>query len=530
VSLFLGVVTLVLVMTCANIAGLLLARSTVRRRDIAVRFAIGASRGRIVSQVLTESLVLAALGGLAGLVVASWGTDLLGSLYSYDSAGRPLMFDLTLNVPVVVAAVAVTLLTAIIAGGLPAWHAGRTDLIGVLKDEGASGGARRARLRPLLVSAQVAVSVVLLVGATLMIESASHALGGPGFDADRVITLRSRPSLIDYSRERAHTFQREVIRRLEAMPGVVSASPSVYMSLFSAGLRVTAASATNPNDTLDALSNAVGPRYFETLGVPLVEGREFSEQERAGAAPVVIVNDVLARRLWPAQPAAGAALVVNGRPHTIVGVVRDAQYYAAGDQPRPQVFSSYWQSAPGDAFLNDSRTFVRVAGDPARMLPEVLRAIAAVDPAVPISEAHPLGDRVAYMFMPVRMARGMLTSFALLALILSAVGLYGVLAFSVAQRSREIGLRIAIGATRRQIATMVLREGMIVTAIGVVVGVLAASQSLRFASSLLFGLEPGNVTAFLAAPAVLVTVALVASYLPARRASNVSPLTAMRVD
>jgi hypothetical protein len=281
---------------------------------------------------------------------------------------------------------------------------------------------------------------------------------------------------------------------------------------------------------VDAIGNLVGPRYFETIGVRLIEGREFTERDRAGAAPVILVNDVLARRLWSDRTAVGQTLLADARPHEVVGVVADAQYYAAGDSPRPQVFFSYWQARAGETLLNDSRTFARVAGDPSAMMPSIRRAIAAVDASVPISEDHPLRDRVAYMLQPVRTARGMLTSFAALAVVLSAVGLYGVLALSVTQRTREIGLRIALGATRRQIAGMIFRDGMVVTMVGVGAGLLTAWQFTRLVSSLLFGLEARDLTAFLAAPAVLAAVALAGSYFPARRAARVSPMSAMRVE
>ena len=529
-DLFLGAVTLVLVITCANIAGLLLARATARRKDLAVRFAMGASRWRIACHVLAESTVLAAAGGAAGLVAATWTTELLASLYSNDSSGRVLAFDLSLTLPVVFAAFGLTLAAALLAGGLPAWHASRGSVIAVLKDEGASGGARRARLRGALVSAQVAVSVMLLIGAALVIGSVQGALDGPGFDPEHVITLRLRPALVDYSRDRAHAFQRDVIHALESLPGVVSASPSAFMSMFSAGTRVQVRDATADVGPTDAIGNSVGPHYFSTLGVPILEGREFLEQDREGAPPVVIVNDVLARRLAPDRPATGMTLVADGRPHTIVGVARDAQYYASGDAPRAQVFFSYWQAHAGDAFLNDSRTFVRVAGDPAAMMADITRAIGSVDASVPVTEAHSLRDRVAYMFQPVRMAQALLTILAALALVLSAVGLYGVLAFSVAQRTREIGLRLAIGATRSQIAAMVVRDAAVVIATGVAAGLVAAWYSTHLVASMLFGIGTRDLTAFLAAPVVIAVVALAASYLPARRAARVSPLVAMRTD
>jgi predicted permease len=469
------------------------------------------------------------LGGAAALVTATWTTDLLAQFYSYDSAGRPLTFDLSLSVPVVTAAIGLTLLAALLAGGIPAWHASRTDVIAILKDESAATGTRRAWMRQFLVGAQVAIAVVLLVGATLLVGSVQRALQGPGFDPAQVITVRLRPSLVEYSRERAQAFHRGFLDRLVSMPGVVSASPSVFMSMFSAG-QIWPVTTSGSTEKVDALWNPVGPDYFSTLGTALIEGREFTSQDREGAPPVAIVNEVLARRLAPDRPAVGMTIAAAGRSLTIVGVVRDAQYYVAGDAPRPQVFASYWQSPPNDVFMNDSRTFIRVTGDPAAMLAQIKSAAASVDPAVPISEAHPLRDRVGYMFQPVRMARMMLTASAVLALGLCAVGLYGVLAFSVTQRTREIGVRVAIGASRRQIVRLVLRDAAGVIAIGLAVGLLLAWNSTQLVSSMLFGIAAHDAMAFAAAPLAIILVAGLASYLPARRATRVSPLTALRVD
>ena len=528
-NVFLGAATLLLVISCANIAGLLLARATARRRHLAVRCAMGASRMRIVSHVLAESTVLALVGGAAALVAATWTTDLLAQFYSYDSAGRPLTFDLSLTVPVVMAAIGLTLVAALLAGGIPAWHASRTDVIAILKDESVAGGARRGWMRQLLVGAQVAVSVMLLVGATLLVGSVERALQGPGFDPSQVITVRLRPSLVEYSRDRAHAFQRGFIERLVELPGVVSASPSVFMSMFSAG-QVRSVTASEAADSIDALWNPVGPQYFSTLGMALIEGREFTDQDRSGAPAVAIVNAVLARRLSPDGPALGTTITVAGQSLTIVGVVGDAQYYVSGDAPRPQVFVNYWQSPASDAFMNDSRTFIRFTGDPATMMAQIRSAAAAVDPAVPVSEAHPLRERVAYMFQPVRMARMMLTASAMLALGLCAVGLYGVLAFAVTERTREIGVRIAIGASRRQIVVLVLGDAAVVIAVGLAVGLVLAWNATQLMTSLLFGIAAHDAAAFAAAPIAIVIVACLASYLPTRRAIRVSPLTALRVD
>jgi ABC-type antimicrobial peptide transport system permease subunit len=226
----------------------------------------------------------------------------------------------------------------------------------------------------------------------------------------------------------------------------------------------------------------------------------------------------------------GTTVFVGGEPLTIIGVVPDVQYYATGEAPRPQLFTSYWQMSGGDAFQNDSRTFVRVNGDPAAMIADVRRAIAAVDAAVPLTEDHPLSARVAYMFQPVRMARALLTAFAVLAVVLCAIGLYGVLAFSVTERTREIGVRVAIGATRAHIARLVLRDAMVVMALGVGAGLAAAWYATRFVGSLLYGIDPRDLAAFVVAPIAIVLAGTLASYLPARRATRVSPLTALRTD
>jgi predicted permease len=489
---------------------------------------MGASRLRMVSHVLAESTVLAVAGGAAALVTATWTTDLLAQFYSFDSAGRSLTFDLSLTAPVVLAAVGLTLIAALLAGGIPAWQASRTDVMAILKDEASAAGVRRAWMRQLLVGAQVAISVVLLVGAILLIGSVQRALQGPGFDPTQVITVRVRPSLVDYSRDRAHAFQRAFLDRLRQTPGVVSASPSVFMSMFSAG-QIWPVTTSGSRDRIDALWNPVGPGYFSTMGMVMVEGRELGEEDREGAPAVAVVNDVLARRLFPDRPAVGMTITAP-QPLTIVGVVRDAQYYVPGDAPRPQLFVSYWQSPATDTFMNDSRTFIRVTGDPAAMMPLVRSAAAATDPAVPISEAHPLRERVAYMFQPVRMARMMLAASAVLALGLCAVGLYGVLAFSVTQRTREIGVRVAIGASRRQVATLILREAAGVIAMGLSVGLVLAWNATRMVTSLLYGIAAHDASAFAAAPIAIVLVACLAGYLPARRAMRVSPLTALRVD
>jgi putative ABC transport system permease protein len=530
-ALFLGVVGLVLVIACANIAGLLLARAMGRRKEIAVRVALGAGRARLIRQLLTESLVLAIAGGAAGLVFAFWGNAALDALYASDGAGRPVDFHLTMSGSVVAATAALTIAASMLFGLLPALQASRADVLTVLKDEGASGGGRRARLRQCLVTGQLALSVMMLIATGLLIQSVRHLYAGPGFDPDHVVLARLRPSLVDYPLARAHAYQRDVVRRLESVPGVVSTSPSSYLTIMGAGIRV----AVSPRamdaahaQRFDAVGGHVGPRYFSTIGLRVLDGREFTDQDAPGAPPAVIVNDVLARKVWPEGRGVGETLMLQGASHLVVGIVPDAQYYAAGESPRAQVFFNYWQSGLADAFLKDSRLHVRVAGDPRAMMATIRREIAAVDPNVPISEDYPLKERVAFAYQPVLIARTVLASFAVLALVLSAVGLYGVLAVLVQQRTREIGIRLALGARRGQVCALVVRDALVMTLAGTAAGVLGAWGASRFLASLMYGVRPMDLVVFVAAPAVLIAVAALASFLPARRAANVSPTTALR--
>ena len=527
-SLFLVVVAVVLLIACANVAGLLMARATARRKELAMRLALGATRRRLIRQLLTETFVLAAIGAGAGLIVATWGNALLEAVYSHDAAGRPVHFPLTMNANVFLATAAIAIAAAFVVGAMPAMLAGRTDVVLALKDETGAGG-RRSRARYALVTAQVAMSVTLLIGAALLLQSVAHLNRGAGFDPDRLATLRLRPSLLEYPRDRSHAYQRQVIEAIGAVPGVSSVSPSVFLSLLGGGgMLPVATGAADGSAPVRALTAWTGARYFETIGVPVLAGRDFTDADTATAPRVVIVNDVLAASILPSKPAIGESLLVDGMPHTIVGVTRDAQFYAAGESPRPMIFLSYWQSSARDSFSNDSRMLVRVAGDPAAALPALRRAVAGVDPNVPISETHSIRERVQFVYQPVRFARTMITGFAFLALVLSAVGVYGVLAFSVMQRTRELAIRFALGATRVEVASMVLREGGLMTLVGLGLGVAGAWSSSRLIATFLYGIEPTNAFAFTAGPLLLALVALVACVIPARRAARVSAAAALR--
>lgn len=534
VALLLAAVVALLLVACANLAGLLLARAIRRRREIAARLVLGATRGRVIRQLLTESALLSFVGGALGLAVALWGTELIQAVFATDYAGRPMNFTLEIGWRVAAATLALSVLTTLVFGTVPALQTRGADIVGVLRDEGVAGGPVRSRLRSLLVVAQVALSVVLLSGALLLVRSVQHLYTGPGFDPSRVIILRLRPSLVDRPTDQAWAFQKEVVRRLEALPGVASASVSEYLPVFGSGERVElwpdGRKPERPADAIGALSSRIGSGYFKTLGLPVLEGREFTSRDERGAPAVTIVNDILARRLWPGASALGKTLVIDGRPHEVVGIVRDAQYHSIAEEAQPYLYRSYWQQTPGAGWVKDSRTHVRVQGDARAMMTAIRREVAAVDPSIPIGEDYPLLDRVTFTFRPLRVATLTLVSFGGLAIFLSAIGLYGVLALTVSQRTREIAIRMALGAGHARVARAVLRQSLALAATGAVVGVAVSAMGARQLASFMYGVPQYDPIAFVGAPLMLVAVALTASYLPARRATRVEPSIALRYD
>lgn len=532
VGLLLGGVGVLQLIACANVAGLLMARGMRRRKEIAVRLALGAGRRRIVRQLATESALLALAGGALGLLVAVWAKELIVPFYAADYAGRPRQFSVGITVWVFGATALVSILSALVFGLAPALQTTRADVLPALKDESATG-SRRSRMRDGLVVVQVALSMVLLVGAGLMVRSLQTIYRGPGFDPQPVIMLRIRPSLVAYGGEKAREFQREVVRRLERLPGVVAASASNVVPL-QAVEGSTTVSLTDTDrvgaSAVQAAGGPVGDRFFEVLGVPLVEGREFDERDRSSPRPVVIVNQVLARQLWPHGGAAGQTVLVDGRQHDVVGVVNMDPYRPIAAQPKPYFFRNYWQQNAASGWTEDSRTYVRVARDAGSMMNRIRREITAIDPSVPISEDYPLTSRVRFEFRPVRMAMTMLVSFGVLALVLSAIGLYGVVAFVTSQRTREIAIRLALGADRAQVRSLVLGQGARLAILGVVLGLGSAFAATRLLATLLYGVQPYDFATFLAVPLVLVVVALVASWAPARRATKVDPALTLRYE
>jgi putative ABC transport system permease protein len=530
IALLLAGVGMVLLVACANVGGLLLVRGVKRRREIAIRLALGANRGRVIRQLLTETLLLAIGGGVLGALVAVWANETIRAFYSTDYAGRPLQFELGIRGWVLAATGGLSLVTALLSGLVPALVGSSTSVVGALKEESGTGATRPSRLRDALIVLQVACSMMLLVAAGLLVRSLQDIARGPGIDASRVILLRLRPSLVGYAGDRARAFHREVIRRLERLPGVVTAAAGESLPIFGWGYSMTlSAGDTAGPDTRQANGSRIGNRYFDVLGLPMLQGRDFDSRDVDGP-PVAIVNDVLAQQLWPGESAAGRVVRIDGRPHEIVGVVRAAQYHAITEPPAPYVYLNYWQQPEDAGWSADSRTLVRVREDAAAMMPRIRREVAAIDPIVPLNEDYALDTRVAFTFRRVRMATLMLVSFGGLAIVLTAIGLYGVVAFATNLRKREIAIRLALGARPDQIRTLVLGHGVTLVTIGAVAGLAGVAAGVRVLSTLLYGVQPHDAVTILSVGALLTTVALIASGIPARRAARVDPALTLRQE
>jgi len=527
--MLLGSVACVLLIACANVANLLLARATARRQEIALRAALGAGRAQIVRLLLTESLLLALLGGGAGLLLAVWTLGPIVALMPPNlAAGLFRQTPIGIDGPVLLFTFLVAAVTGLLFGAAPALAASRVDLQDPLKEGGRSG--RSAALRGLLVAAEVAVAAVLLVVAGLLMRSFLAVLEiDPGFDADRVLSVQVDLDPKRYeSPAQLTAFFQEAVRRAGALPGVDSATfaSSVPLAGFNMIRRGIQAEGRPPLPFEEQPEIGVilaGPDYFRTLGIPILRGRAFTEADRQGALPVAVVSRSLARRLWGDEDPVGRRIL--GRDTiTVIGVAEDVKHEG--------VVSTSQRVAMYQPFLQRIEPFgliaVRSPGDPAALTAAVQRAVQSVDPTAPVSDAATLRERLRRSVADRRFQLTLFGGFALLALGLAAIGLYGVLAYTVGERTHEIGIRMALGAARGTVQTLVLRRGLLLAAAGVVLGLLLSLPAGRLVRSSLFGIAPADPITYLLIPAVLLTVALLATWLPARRATRVDPVIALR--
>jgi putative ABC transport system permease protein len=522
----------VLLIACANVAGLLLARVTARHREVAIRLAVGASRWRLIRQLLTESLILSALGGLFGLLFAYAGIRVLLALTPSDV---PRLHEIGLHVPVFLWTLAISIVTGLLFGLAPAIQASKPDLNKALKENSGRNPVQGGSLRNLLVVSEVAVALLLLVGAGLMIRSFVRLQQvDPGFEATNLLTMNIALPTQKYRQQQTNLFYDQLIERVRNLPGVKSAGGIDPLPLSNSNVSnpvlVEGAPVVAVADRPSVGVRAITPGYFQTMSIPILKGRSFTAQDRENTPNVIVVNEALASRFWPNQNAIGKRLGFEEEPGKeiwleIVGVAGNVRHKALEIEVMPEVYFPY-QQFPGN-FMN---LVVRTTSDPVSMIPVIRNQVLSIDKDQPVSDIMTMEQRLAKAVAPSRFVMLLLGSFSVLALVLAAVGIYGVMAYLVTQRTQEIGVRMALGAQKRDVLQLVVSKGMALAIIGTAIGLIASVALTRLMRSLLFEVTPTDWLTVIISSIVLLTVALLACYIPARRATKVDPLTALRYE
>jgi putative ABC transport system permease protein len=524
-----GAVGFVLLIACANVANLLLVRAAARQKEIALRTALGASRWRIVRQLLTESLLLALVGGTLGALIAAWGIDLLVML-SGDFV--PATVTVKIDATVLAFTLVTSLLTGLLFGVAPALRTIKLSLSDTLKEGGRSGeGAIRNRTRSLLVVFESAVAVLLLVGAGLLVRSLIVLQNtNPGFDANNVLTMRVDLARGKYDTpEKTANFFQQLEQRLSGLPGVETVGFVTELPLSGQAndspFTVVGRPAVPPGQEFGADWRRINQNYFQSLRIPLLRGRNFTEQEVSAGAPVVIVSEQLVNTVFPNEEPLGQRLqtAVAKDPYEIIGVVGDIRHRAIEFQPFAAMYMP--TRRPGGTTV-----VLRTNGDPLSLGPAVRREVLAIDPDQPIGRMRTMDEWIDRSTSTPRYRTTLLALFAALAMLLAATGIYGVMSYSVAQRTHELGVRMALGARRGDVLRLVVRQGMVLVVVGLAIGLIAAFLLTKVMESLLFGVTAKDPITFVAVAGVLSLVALIACYIPARRATKVDPLTALRYE
>lgn len=520
---------LVLLIASVNVAGMLLARAAARQREIAIRRAIGAGRGRLIRQLLTESVVLCLLAGAAGLLLAVWLGD---ALAASRPSGLDIPLDLSLDARVLGFALLVTLATGVGFALMPALRASIPELVPALREAQGGPTRRRTRLRSGFVVAQLTMSLVLLVAAGLFVRTLQHALTvDPGFEPNGVVVAGLDLDSRGYDEARGRVFYRQLVERVAALPGIESVGLAIYPPLSGNVLAEDVERANPPAGAgaaiVETQYGAVDVGYFETLRIPILAGRAFIAGDREGAPGVAIVNETLARRFWPGESAVGKRIAYEGRPLQVVGIARDGIYEDLAESTVPPYLYVPMEQWPGSYY----RTLhARVEGDPGAALAAIRREVGALDPDIALVRASYLPSLIASFLLPQRFAAVLIGTFGLIGLELAAVGLYGLLAYDVAQRTPEFGLRMALGAQAGDVLRLVLWHGLAIVLGGLALGAAAAAVLTRFLSGFVFGVSPLDPVTFIGVALLLTGAALLASYLPARRATKVDPITALRYE
>jgi putative ABC transport system permease protein len=544
-TLLLCVVGAVLLIACANVANLLLSRTAARQREIAVRLAIGANRWRLVRQFLTESLLLALAGGALGVGLAVVVAQIFRAAPPPVGA-LPLTLDFSIDLRVLGFSLGLSALTGILFGLVPALRASRPRLVPALKDDTAVADARPRwfRLRKILVVVEVALSLALLLAAGLFVRSLRFTQSvSPGFDVDKIISAPLNINLLRYTRDQGREFYRTVVERVQALPGVESASVArtqvltvgriVSLRIEGRGgsIEVFRSEGGTPGggSRRDAVtSNVIGPGYFKTMGIGLVTGRDFAAQDAEESPLVVVVNEAFVAMQFPNENPVGRRLSSTGPDgpwREIVGVVKDSKYASLLEDRTPFVYFPLSQNHETGMTLH-----VRASGDPASVVRAVRREIQAIEPNLPVPTIQPMTETIGGSLYVARMGAWLLGVFAGLALLLASIGVYGVLAFSISRRTRELGIRLALGAEARDVFTLVIREGMVLVGAGVVIGLAGGFAGAGTLAQFLYGVSAFDPVTFIAVPSILALVALAACLIPARRAMNVDPTEALRYN
>ena len=522
-----AIVALVLLVACANVANLLLARASQRRREIAIRLSLGAGRGRVVRQLLTESVALGLLGGALGLLLAAWGTEAMRIL------PLPPALDLSIDGRVLAFTFAVAVGTGIVFGLAPALRATKPALVPLLKEGSQGAGTSRSRLRTTLIAGQMAFSLVVLVAAGLLVRTLQNLqTADPGFATDGVVVADFDLQLRSYARPAGEAFYQQLRERMAALPGVAGAT-WVSIAPLTGGNQRTIVSVPGyrfeRGEREEIAFNAVGPDYFRTMGIAMLRGRDFADRDRAGAQRVAIVNETMAKHFWPNGDAIGR-FIHNGPRDSlgrmVVGIVKDSKHASMTDAIEP-----YWYVPLGQSYSSTMTLVVRASGrELDGLVADLRREVRTLDEALPIQRVRTMTELRGQSLEMQRLVAGMLGAFGVLALFLASVGLFGVMSFLVSLRTRELGVRIALGARPRSVLTLVVGQGVRMALIGVGAGLLLALAASRVLSGILYGVSATDPLTFAGVALLLTAAAALASWFPARRATRVDPVVALRAE
>jgi predicted permease len=531
-TILMVVVGLVLLIAATNVASLLLARSVGRRREISIRIALGASRWRIVRQLLTESVLLALLGGAFAVLITHWLTDLL---LAFKPTEIPFSLDLSQDIRVFIFAFVLSFVVGTVFALVPALQATKVDVASDLKEENLFQGYRRSRLRSFAIVVQVALSLVLLITAGLFVRSLSTATTlSPGFDTANMYVMPLNPTLVISDEVKLETFYRDLLARVGAIPGVRSVTLSRFIPMGGAADRVgvMAAGQEPPSEGRQPpgiFYNLIAPNYFNALDFPVVRGRAFTDQDRAGSPNVIIVNEAMARQFWPDEEPIAKRVRIRDQEFEVVGVAKNIKYRSLVEEPRPYFYVPALQSKVAQFPAEEMLLQVRTENQNSQSVTQQVRKeVQSLEPNLPLFGMTTMDERMRSSLLPTQLAGTILGISGALALLLSVFGIYGLVSYSVAQRTREIGVRIAIGAQKKDIFKLIIVQTMKLIVIGLIFGLIGAFILTRATASLLYGVSPTDATTFILITLLLMLVALIACSFPARKAIKVDPIDALR--